>query len=305
MKARVQFDNPLLKIGGPGLDWRVQSLSWSLPGGADTARLEAALPAGMEMDWLAWLNTGLVVHTPDSRPMWSGVIEQVRVEQGQGGRVISMAELVNRVKVRYQRTGFSGEDGDPWLETDWLENAQSMRQYGRREVLLEAGQSSAQQAEAAGRFLLQRRAFPTDLPHAHTAQPPRVVLDCKGWWHSLRWVVDQETRGRICHLAGGKSSLVLGAETTNSKLAQSFVAPEDGFELDVFPLPRLPHLGLRQNSAGKWIDPNGIGGRLETAPVGRLAAFQQRQWVVLAARWSPHTGFVMTDLQEITPTLQD
>jgi hypothetical protein len=75
--------------------------------------------------------------------------------------------------------------------------------------------------------------------------------------------------------------------------------------LDVFPLPRLPHLTLRLNTCGVWLDPNGPDGRLETVPVGRMVDFQRKQWVVMAAEWKPLCGFVMTSLSEIPYTLQD
>ena len=69
--------------------------------------------------------------------------------------------------------------------------------------------------------------------------------------------------------------------------------------LDVFPLPRLPHLTLRLNASGFWQDPNGPDGRLESVPVGRKVDFRQKQWVVMAAEWKPLCGFVMTSLSEI------
>ena len=407
-----------------------------------------------------------------------------------------MAEVVNRVKVRYQRTGFRGVEGDPWLETEWLENTKSLARYGRRELLLDLGQSSPSQAEAVGFQILNQRAFPTDLPRLNAvSQPPRLVLSCTGWWSALEWQLDEEPAGRICHLAGGKSHLVLGTETANSKLAQSFVAPDSGFTLgevsfrlalaaaplddvvlevctdennqpgtvlaavvlpagelngawnearwqinpplvletnetywlvlsrsgapdpvnfykvesddgpgfadgvckrwsgsawvpinedlrftclavsplrelirslvlppqegsllrfvrinlpeekqtfrwralaltqaerlrgwldlaftpgrpvsavvnfqralDVFPLPRLPQQPLRLNPTGEWLDPNGVDGRLDSPPIGRLVIFQRRQWVVTAAEWKPLGGFVMTSLSEIPYTLQD
>ncbi|MAT42275.1 MAG: hypothetical protein CL609_08040 [Anaerolineaceae bacterium] len=487
MKPIVQFEEPFLF---EGLDWLVQRMSWSLPGGAEEALLEAVLPREKEVDWLAWLGSGLVITTPAGDELWSGTIEQIRIDQRHGSRVISMAELVNRVKVRYRRTGFSGTDGDAWLETDWLENTKSVARYGRRELLLELGQSSASQAEALGLSLLNQRAFPSDLPHLETgSQQPRVLLTCKGWWSGLVWLMDEEARGRICHMAGGKSHQILGTELSNSKLAQSFVITESSFHLgevnfrlalvsaplddvvlevcadendqpgavlasavlpagelnggwqwvswpinpplvlefgvrywlvlrrsgavdplnfykvesddgpgyglgvckrwsgsgwvlvnedlrfitlavsplpelirdlvsvpaghsvvkfvrinqpkevlafrwralasnqaerlsgwlalasapgrtvsavvngqkalDVFPLPRLPHLTLRLNASGFWQDPNGPDGRLESVPVGRKVDFQQKQWVVMAAEWKPLCGFVMTSLSEI------
>jgi len=496
MKPLVIFDDPFINHPWPGLVWQVQSLSWFLPGGAAEARLEAVLPVGVSADWLARLGSVLVITTPAGDALWGGTIETIHVYQESGCRRLSMADVVNRVKVRYQRTGFSGPEGMPWLETEWMENTRSLARFGKRELLLDLGQSSAPQAAAAGENILRKRAFPSDLPLLNeNSQPPRLVLTCKGWWSGLEWQMDEEPTGRICHLVGGKSHLVLGSETTNSKLAQSFVTPAEGFTLgevyfrlalaaaplddvilevyddgnnqpgtllasvvlpagelngawnwvrwlinpplvlaadavywlvlrrsggldpvnyykvesddgpgfadgvckrwsgsewvtvgedlrftclavsplpalmrslvlplqdgsrlstvrinlpdlvqtfrwrslaltkkkrlcewldlaaapgrpvsavvnfqralDVFPLPRLPHQPLQMNRMGEWLDPNGADGRLGTVPVGRLVVFQRRQWVVMAAEWTPLRGFVMTSLQEISPTLQD
>ncbi len=233
MKMLVQFDTPPFNMGWPGLAWQVQALSWSLPGGADKARLEAVLPDGFQADWLAWLNGGLVIATPSGQPVWGGFIEQVETVSGAGRRVLSTAGMVNRVKVRYLRSGFHAADGSPWFETDWLENAKSVARYGRREMLLKVGQSNAQQALAAGRLILAQRSFPQD--RLQWEQQPqeaaRVILTCSGWWHSLGWVIDEEAQGRIAHLSSGKSQLVLGQETATSKLGQSFVVPVSGFQL--------------------------------------------------------------------------
>ncbi|MEN6579061.1 MAG: hypothetical protein ABFD05_00370, partial [Anaerolineaceae bacterium] len=140
MSWRVILTDPVQVLGLKPL-----SLSWDAIGGPQQALLSLQNDAIGFKGLQSLLGSGLEIYDPSDRLAWWGYVDQVSQPVGMTRLVSSLESLANRLAVRY-RSLEPGKDFGALAQTEWKDDATSQAIYGVKEVLLERGVLSEEQA---------------------------------------------------------------------------------------------------------------------------------------------------------------
>lgn len=202
------------------LGWQVQRLEWRATGGAHRAWLQVDLPQNLR--WLgAELCSGLLgqpltVIDVDGAPCWWGYAHAVTWNDGELAQRLALDGLFNCVACLYLRP-----DGE-WAQTAWAEDVASISFWGRRERLLECSGGEAE-ALAARDALLAQAAQPRWTAAVQPAESaPSLAIEAHGWWERLDWSHYTPEGGRAEVAFSGGAGQPVGAQTANTRVAQSF-----------------------------------------------------------------------------------
>jgi len=213
--------------------WQVQELTWSLPGGADRAVVEIK---GMNVNQVEavrdWLRCPLVVTDELGEPVWWGYLHGVESRQHGTPFRLSLDSLANRVAVRYTRLDGGVGGGTP-TQTEWVDDAASGRTYGWKERLVLAGACSEAQAQAlAGQILAETCQPSWEVGTAHSANADGMLLEGRGWWHTLGWRYASSAAGVEGHAPAGRGVQTLGSGSADARLAQSLTIQAGGWRAE-------------------------------------------------------------------------
>jgi hypothetical protein len=228
MNARI-FQHDFSTSFHPGLDLKVERLTWQAQGGPAEAVLICSMPAGQEgrLAQLAvdGLRCPVEVTNQTGEKVWWGFVNRIEVQQEGFQLVYDLDDLVNRVCVQYWQP-------EPQLEwtgirtfTDWADDSASQAVFGVRERIFNLGPMSAVDAAAARDVLLAQHARPKArlACQRSVGAKAEVRFLCRGWWETLKW--------RIARFNDGYEGLVKPLTlsqnfgrlaTSDAKAAQSF-----------------------------------------------------------------------------------
>jgi len=270
MNVQVRF---LTQFGAPSLadagEWQVITMDWALPGGAREAIIRGSIP-GFDTSQLQGfldehIGNAMEIYTEDGRMVWGGWVEKIVYHNGWQKMTCSIAEMVNRLIVHYPMSGLGTSPFEHWATTGWLENKISIDRFGAKEKCISIPQADSYLAQQA--LLRSFRALPK-LPSFKIDVQPEVTetffeFVVRGWWQRLDWILDAEERGKISHLAGGKSKYEIGNTAAFTQVAQSFRVTQPDFKLAQLWL-RVSVVGDPQDKlqVAIYSDANGVPGSL-------------------------------------------
>lgn len=190
MTPRLWVDLRNRDFTGPAetipMDWDVLNLSWEAIGGPDQANFEVTGPTVGLWQLLETLRDGVTVWDAMARRVWWGYISEVTLTTPTDQHGLSLEGMANRVRVGYSYIATGTSDPGQRKTTAWLEDADSVAKYGKKEKLL--SQSGMTDAAAAARQTATLARLKNPLPTdrfgggAITAQ-----VTCRGWWDTLAW----------------------------------------------------------------------------------------------------------------------
>ncbi len=218
----------------PGLDLRVEKLSWCAEGGPLQADLTAEIadrpprggfPAGLS----TLAGCGVRIFNAAAEPVWWGYLARIEAQYGALAWNLDMRRMTNRVAVQYwQRQAHLEWQGEKTF-SPWAEDARSIRLYGVKERVLFLNSLVEEQAEAARDAWLAASSLPTGrtttLPVSSPGRPEqiRLRLVCRGWWETIGWRYAHLFDGYEGYIRPAYTSQTLGRyNTSDSLLAQSF-----------------------------------------------------------------------------------
>lgn len=170
--------------------------SWRDIGGPAQAQIHVT---GNEADlWnlTGWLRYQAEIIDDSGDAVWWGYINSVTIESGAVSVTYSLTNMVNRVRVVYQK-----RNADGTVEravTSDADDALSQAYFGAvKEKAVRAGDLSATAAVALRDETLARfKYFGAELEVKGSAvDAPRVTLECAGWWQSLAWRLVSVSQG--------------------------------------------------------------------------------------------------------------
>ena len=163
--------------------YKVQRYSWSVFGGPKQAEISVTAEDENDLwEMIERLRCPLIIYSEKGDPVWWGYIAEVELIIEGWSLGVNIDSMYNRVAVAY-----TDEEGRK--TTDWLEDAVSATEYGKKELLLTNSGSAQAHAEAARARALAEKKFPRPI-HAEGGDAG-VVLRCRGWYDTLGWLYYQ------------------------------------------------------------------------------------------------------------------
>jgi len=188
-------------------------------GGPTTATITLSGDAQAMMGLATWLAYRVEIAS-DGAAVWSGEVDAVRVTTAGIERELTLDGMANRVRVLYT-TGKAGGAAEA-AETDWVEDADSIARYGKREIVHSArGMLTVTQAEALrARLLATGKSPQRRLQFADAGQESAGELQCRGYWRRLNDVYFRQLAGLEEHNPGsGATAIPIGLGFTSTYLA--------------------------------------------------------------------------------------
>ncbi len=204
----------------PGLTLTPTRLAGIAQGGYDSAEITVDGPAMQLRDVRRWLRYRVQV-VGIAGMVWDGYIDEVSLTLGGATVTVTTERMFNAVKVLYSYTADDG--GGESGETDWLTDADSIGEYGRKEVLHSAGGEISTDAANAMRLTVLTAHAKASRPTV-TVQPQpggsasTATLYCKGRWQALEWRYYADATGYEAHEDVGGQRAILGWKLTANTL---------------------------------------------------------------------------------------
>lgn len=202
------------------LGWRVRRMEWQARGGARTAEMQVELPPelrplGIEL-CRGLLGQPVTVIDDDGTACWWGYVHAVRLQTEGIAQRLSLDGLANRAACLYSLPGGG------WAQTAWAEDGESLSEWGRREHLLRCVHGGEVEARACRDATLARAAQPRWTAAASAAREGTLAIEARGWWETLGWSYYAPGGGRSEHAIAHGVAQPIGAQASNTRVAQSF-----------------------------------------------------------------------------------
>jgi len=171
------------------LDFIVESAEWDEYGGPSKAKIIVTGPVKEIWDLLEWLRYSVRIRTWRTEMFWWGYVHQVTVRQGNTEIKANLDAMYNRIKVRYAYIPPGSTEAGDQRDTAWAEDADSMAEYGTKELISSIDGATAAAAEAKRDALLEARKYPQGKFSIGSSNSEEIsaVLDLRGWWDTLGW----------------------------------------------------------------------------------------------------------------------
>jgi len=181
------------------LQGRIDSLEFSI---ADRFGFESLTCSfvGDTDEGMDWLRNGPMrsceVSGPDCEIVWEGSLETIEVQFGQERRSVSIREMANRIRVRYQTV--LGSQGARPTSSTFFEDTASEALYGKKDLALAAGNTSdGPEVDDYGNTKLAKLSNPQAAPSSEVASGDlgevRITLHFAGWYATTEWVIASNT----------------------------------------------------------------------------------------------------------------
>lgn len=171
----------------PGV-FTVQKYSWKALGGPEKATI--LVKAGREdlYELLEWVRYGVQIDNDAGKPVWWGYVSRVEVNDGHMQTFADVEQMANRIAVAYTLTSAGASTTGERKTTDWVEDADSIGEFGTRELLASHGNTTETHALVERNRLLSRHKYPTgEVKFVQMDEPLSAVIYCAGWWTSVEW----------------------------------------------------------------------------------------------------------------------
>lgn len=212
---------------------RARMLSWRDIGGCERAELVLENAPGGYWQGSELIGKSVRVYNRSGSLVWWGYVQSAARNDGEYRLSRSLADLANRVSVRYSELQPQGESFGLKKQTEWALDARSAAHYGQKDLLLERGlmaesaalqlrdQTLARLAEPAARLSLGTTA--KDGPEKRKeGTGSQIRLECLGWYARLAWRVYQPPTGLLGNASAQQGSQGLGNTSSFQRIAQSF-----------------------------------------------------------------------------------
>lgn len=215
----------------PGMVLHPTRMTWQAQGGPDRARVAvrgspAALAALFDLP-------GCPVTLADEQgePCWWGYVSRAALQTGRVRLSADLERMANRVQVSYLR---QGSELGVRADTPWAEDPLSQSCFGVKELRLQMGAASEEEALAARDSALAQRALPRAVPRLLDQESePRGWLDLRGWFHTLTWryaVLPPDVESNLANSIGTQPLGETGAVQAVAQQIQ--IAGSDGWRAE-------------------------------------------------------------------------
>lgn len=169
---------------------QVYKFSKSAIGGPKKAILRAFGSAGALWEFIEMLRCPVIITDKErSKSVWWGYINEVTAFIDGEERTATLEGFANSIAVGYTRSGYD-------YKTTFQTNAESIAEYGTKDLLLTASDRTGVQAKIYVLTELARRKYPVITRPEASNRSNYVDIECLGWYESLDWQYFEEDRGQ-------------------------------------------------------------------------------------------------------------
>lgn len=191
--------------------------SWHALGGPEMAEMRALGSPWAVWSLCDWLRAPVELFDERGQAVWWGYIAEVTIGTGAIELGLSVEGMRNRVAVRYQDQS-SGSSVSQ--QTDWLEDGDSVDEFGIFEGLASLSSGSANAAAGLRMRMLQELRYPVPvIRHTGRTGEMTATVRCRGWWNSLDWQYYQNpdisgatTTAQIAAILGSSAQFITGID---------------------------------------------------------------------------------------------
>jgi hypothetical protein len=178
------------RIGrSPPLRYEVNTYAWHSVGGPDSASITAYGSEIALWELVNCLRCPVEIRNRHGEPVWWGYIHEVRIRVDSIEVGVSLDTMYNSVVVVYSLTDGSTSSIGTRATTAATTNADSIADYGTKELRYSGSGMSSTDATNLRDTLLSIHKYPIALPGetGNTQESFSATIECKGWWHTLDW----------------------------------------------------------------------------------------------------------------------
>lgn len=191
-----------------GLVFTVNRSSAVAQGGYDSAEIEVAGPELALHQLRSWLRYRVEIWG-DAGMVWEGYVREISITLPGTNVVSSLEQMYNAIKVIYSYTDDDG--GSATGETDWLTDADSINEFGRKEAIHSSGGETTQEAAEALRATVlagTKKASQPVVSVEGAGDTVGAVLTCGGRYHELEQRYHTDSGGYEAHEQTGERVLL-------------------------------------------------------------------------------------------------
>jgi len=194
------------------VQFKVGAYSWSVFGGPKSAEIQVEGDENDLWEMIERLRCPITIWSDNGDAVWWGFVAEVELQLPAWTVGVNIDSMYNRIAVAYTTAADNGETGARET-TSWLEDADSVAEYGRKELLYTSSGSSLAHAEAARAMLLAQKKFP--IPTIERADNGKigVTLRCRGWYSILNWRYYAESAGLEMYSTSGPGDQAVGTQS--------------------------------------------------------------------------------------------
>lgn len=203
------------------LSFQVDRLTWSAFGGCDQAVISAYAPIDKLFAYVSLLRCPILVSDISALPVWWGFVNEITVYYEYSKFTMNLDNLYNRVNLKYSFLSPDNKLADQY-ETGFRANQLSVSEYGNKEKVIFRHNIEEQFAENLRDTFLELSAYPRSiLSSSHNFTNPKIVFNCKGWFHTLSWQSYEHLDGFYANYGPGPGFVPVGS-STHTAVAQPF-----------------------------------------------------------------------------------
>lgn len=192
--------------------------SWNAVGGPEMCEVEAIGNEVQLWELLNLLRCPLEVWDWRGTAVWWGYIESVELRIGAITAGVTLDSMSNHVTVMYSNSLGSGD-------TDPVSDADSIAEYGTKELRYSASDTDDVAAQTLRDLLLAQRKYPVPTVQIGEGAELAATLYGRGWWHSLEWRYWASSSGQHQYVTNLTGDWAMGDAAGRQKVAQGITIP--------------------------------------------------------------------------------
>jgi len=165
------------------VQYKVQRYSHSVIGGPKLAEIYVRGPELDLWELAEYARRPVNIISKKGDAVWWGFVAEIKIDVGLWSVGINIDSMANYVGVVYED---DQAQGVPKI-TNWSQDAGSVAEYGRREILISCSGSNETHALAARDKYLAEKKYPIPVITPRGKGENEAQLICRGWFDTLAW----------------------------------------------------------------------------------------------------------------------
>ncbi len=169
------------------LTYQVQRYSTNVLGGPERCTVQVAGGLDALFELVELLRSPIEIYERQMGLVWWGVVSKVTVSTGLVEIGASLETMYNRIAVAYSYVAPGSASVGQRKTTAYTTDADSVAEYGTRDMLLSLGGATDAQALQARDTALSTYRYPISIWQKSASGQATATIEAKGWWDTLGW----------------------------------------------------------------------------------------------------------------------